>query len=178
MGTPDVRFYAVNDRPVAMVPTWDGGTDCVAFDFATGELLPDRSYFSYLMPGSGKDVDVLTRPEFEARLAVYRAQAAAQAVVELRRWAVRLCMTTAAAADLAAALGPFTRDQGEGASRAAAVLDAEFHAARELPIPPDSWLQGYVRYQDVTAPGVPARCGIDAQFQEAAAQIRLSREPG
>ena len=41
-GIPGARYYAVNDRPVAVVPTADGGADCVVFDFATGELVPDR----------------------------------------------------------------------------------------------------------------------------------------
>lgn len=51
MSAPGSRFYLVNDRPVAVVPTLNGGTDCVTFDFATGELAPDRSYFGYLTPG-------------------------------------------------------------------------------------------------------------------------------
>jgi hypothetical protein len=74
MDLPGSRFYLVNDRPVAVVPTPDGGADCVVFDFATGELVPDRSYFDYLIPGSGKDVDALTEAEFEDRLAACRAQ--------------------------------------------------------------------------------------------------------
>jgi hypothetical protein len=211
MGTPGSRFYLVNDRPVAVVPTWDGGADCVAFDFATGELLPSRSYFEYLAPGSGRDVDVVTKTEFAARLAACRAEAGARAVAELREWAERVSVMTSEAADLGAVLGPFTRDGGgtvtvdlppRGYSRieirvdkrregrvtielkpagcllTREVLDAEFHAERELPIPPDSWLEGYVLYQDVTVPGAPARCGIDAQFQhQAAVRIRLSTDP-
>ena len=42
------------------------------FDFGTGDLVPDRSYFEYLIPGSGKDVDVVTEAEFEARIAACR----------------------------------------------------------------------------------------------------------
>jgi hypothetical protein len=68
VGIPGARYYLVNDRPVAVVPTPDGGEDCVVFDFATGELVPDRSYFEYLIPGSGKDVDAVTEAEFEARV--------------------------------------------------------------------------------------------------------------
>jgi hypothetical protein len=211
MGTPGSRFYLVNDRPVAVVPTWDGGEDCVAFDFATGELLPDRSYFRYLIPGSGKDVDVVTQTEFAAQLAVYRAEAGARAVTELRQWAERLCLTAGQAADLGSALGPFKRDRGDdvrlelppgGYSRISItvdkqrtgrvrielrpagrlltreILDAEFHAERELPIPPDSWLEGFVTYEDVTVPGTPAACEIDAQFRnQAAVRIQLSRDP-
>lgn len=211
MSTPGSRFYLVNDRPVAVVPTWDGGEDCVAFDFATGELLPDRSYFRYLIPGSGKDVDVVTQTEFAARLAVYRAEAGARAVAELRQWAERLCVTTGQTADVGAALGPFERDRGDdvrvelppgGYSRITITVDkrragrvrvelkpagrlltreilgAEFRGERELPIPPDSWLEGFVTYQDVTVPGTPAACKIDAQFRnQAAVRIQLSRDP-
>jgi hypothetical protein len=32
MGAPGSRYYLVNDRPVAIVPTRNGGTDCVVFD--------------------------------------------------------------------------------------------------------------------------------------------------
>jgi hypothetical protein len=38
MSTPGSRYYMVNDRPVAVVPILDGGSDCAVFDFATGEL--------------------------------------------------------------------------------------------------------------------------------------------
>jgi hypothetical protein len=81
MGARGSRFYLVNDRPVAVVPTPDGGSDCMVFDFATGELVPDRSYFEYLIPGSGKDVDSVTESEFEARLAACRAEARSRGLV-------------------------------------------------------------------------------------------------
>jgi hypothetical protein len=105
MSTPGSKFYAVNDRPVAVVPTTDGGTDCVVFDFATGELVPDRSYFEYLAPGSGKDVDALTEAGFEARLASYRTAAGVHAVAQMRTWAEQLCTTTGGPTQVAAALG-------------------------------------------------------------------------
>jgi hypothetical protein len=58
------------------------------------------------------------------------------------------------------------------------ILGAEFRGERELPIPPDSWLEGFVTYQDVTVPGTPAACKIDAQFRnQAAVRIQLSRDP-
>jgi hypothetical protein len=88
-----------------VVPTAQGGTDCLVFDFATGEMVPDRSYFGYVTPGSGKDVDVLTEAEFEARLAASRAAAGSQAAGQLREWARQLCAATGTAADVAAALG-------------------------------------------------------------------------
>jgi hypothetical protein len=102
---PGSKFYAVNDRPVAVVPTAQGGADCVVFDFATGEMVPDRSYFGYVTPGSGRDVDVLTEAEFEARLATSRSRAGALATGRLREWAEQLCAATGTAADVAAALG-------------------------------------------------------------------------
>jgi hypothetical protein len=104
-GMPGSRFYAVNDRPVAVVPTADGGADCMVFDFATGEMVSDRSYFGYVTPGSGKDVDVLTEAEFDARLAACRAEAGARAAAQVRQWAQQLCVATGTAADVAAALG-------------------------------------------------------------------------
>jgi hypothetical protein len=104
-GIPGGRYYAVNDRPVAVVPTADGGEDCVVFDFATGELVPDRAYFGYLAPGSGKDVDALTAAEFEARLAAYRVEAGAKAAAQVLDWARRLAAARGSAADVVAALG-------------------------------------------------------------------------
>jgi hypothetical protein len=211
MGTPGSRFYLVNDRPVAVLPVLGGGTDCVVFDWVTGELVPDRSYFGYVTPGSGKDVDALTEAQFQARLAACRVHAAAVAVAELRTWAQRLCSAAGEAGDLAAALVPFQRDHvmqisadlpprgyrrvrigvhKEHAGRSTVelspagrlltreVLDAGFHAERELPIPPDSWLEGFVAYRSVTVAGAPARCGMTATFRHGAAEeIRLSREP-
>ncbi|HVF03478.1 MAG TPA: hypothetical protein VNA20_01440 [Frankiaceae bacterium] len=71
------RYYAVNDRPVALVPTPDGGLDALVYDFASGELVPDRSYFFKVVDtGIGKDVDALTREEFDARVAALRAERA------------------------------------------------------------------------------------------------------
>jgi hypothetical protein len=88
-----------------VVPTAQGGTDCLVFDFAMGEMVPDRSYFGYVTPGSGKDVDVLTEAEFEARLAASRAAAGSLAAGQLREWARQMCAATGTAADVAAALG-------------------------------------------------------------------------
>lgn len=99
------KFYTVNDRPVAVLPTADGGADCVVFDFATGELTPDRAYFAHVTPGSGKDVEALAEAEFEARLAIFRAEAGARAAAQVRGWAQRLRAAEGAAAEVATALG-------------------------------------------------------------------------
>jgi hypothetical protein len=157
-GSP--RFYAVNDRPVALVPTADGGEDCVVFDFATGEMRPDRSYFEYVTPGSGRDVDALTEAEFEGRLAACRAQAGATAAAVVRARAERLC--AAAGAGTRQALAPpgrlLTRD----------VLDASLGPGRELPIFPDSWDEGRVAYA-VEVLGVAVTCIVTIRFRHGAA---------
>ena len=73
------RYYAVNDRPVALVGTPDGGMDALVYDFATGEMVPDRSYFARVVDvGIGKDVDSLTAEEFDAAVARLRAERSAQ----------------------------------------------------------------------------------------------------
>lgn len=84
MSKPYPWFYAVNDRPVAIVETKSGGTDCLVFDFASGNLAPDRAYFSEVAPGSGKDVDSLTQAEFANLVAARRVDV-------LRMWASRMC---------------------------------------------------------------------------------------
>jgi hypothetical protein len=99
------RYYAVNDRPVAIVPTANGGQDCLVYDFASGELLPDRSYFEQVSPGSGKDVDSYSENEFAARVAALRAESAKQAVARLRAWLEALGGATGDVSATAAAMG-------------------------------------------------------------------------
>lgn len=71
----ETAYYAVNDRPVKIVPTPDGGADCLVFDFATGGFTPDRRYLSQVLPGSGKDVDKLSEQEFAALVEARRTEA-------------------------------------------------------------------------------------------------------
>jgi hypothetical protein len=70
------QYYAVNDRPVVIVETPDGGADLLAIDMRTGELVPAREYWEFLTPGSGKDVDVLTPLQWHARVVAIWAQLA------------------------------------------------------------------------------------------------------
>lgn len=77
MTAPYPRFYTVNDRPVKIVPLPDGGSDCLVFDFATGGFVVDRDYFTYVTPGSGKDVDALDEARF-ARIVAQRRDEAFQ----------------------------------------------------------------------------------------------------
>lgn len=66
-------YYAVNDRPVKLVELPDGGLDALVYDFATGELVADRSYFARVSEtGIGKDVDQLTAEEFDALVTALR----------------------------------------------------------------------------------------------------------
>ena len=99
MSKPYPWFYAVNDRPVAIVPLPGGGVDCLVYEHATGNLVPDRSYFAHVTPGSGKDVDAFTADQFARLLADRRAGLVCA-------WAERLCEARSGAeADVAAALG-------------------------------------------------------------------------
>lgn len=65
--------------------------------------------------------------------------------------------------------------QPAGSLLTRAVLDAEFGLGRELPILPDSWLEGHVGYQ-VTVQGAVAQCLISAHFRrQAAVRVVLRR---
>jgi hypothetical protein len=56
------------------------------------------------------------------------------------------------------------------------VLQGQRPARRELPILPDSWLEGHVGYQ-VTVPDVVPQCMISAHFRhQAAVRIVLDRD--
>jgi hypothetical protein len=59
-------FYTVNDRPVKLVETTDGGVDALAFDWNTGGFVPERRYFSEISDHGYKDVDQLTARELVA----------------------------------------------------------------------------------------------------------------
>lgn len=64
---PVAHYYAVNDRPVKLVPTPDGGLDVLALDMRTGEFERDMGFLSRcLIPGG--DVDAF---ESEASFLAY-----------------------------------------------------------------------------------------------------------
>jgi len=76
---PYPRHYTVSDRPVQLVELPDGRVDALAFDFATGGFVPDRSYFARVSEaGIGKDVDLLTAAAFDRLVAALRQPIAAQ----------------------------------------------------------------------------------------------------
>jgi hypothetical protein len=81
--------YLVNDRPVLIVATADGGADCLVLDWASGSFVPDRSYFSRTIPGNFADVDSVTLDQMSAIVAAHRARI-------LHRLAGRLAAESAA----------------------------------------------------------------------------------
>jgi hypothetical protein len=72
-----ISHHAVNDRPVVLVPTADGGMDALTLDWSAGDLVPDRSMFSRVTDvGIGKDVDRLTEHELAVLWARHRCEIA------------------------------------------------------------------------------------------------------
>jgi hypothetical protein len=71
---PKECFYAVNDRPIKLVPTANGGLDVLALNLRTGEFERDMSYLARCVSGYG---DVETFPDeaaFLARVAEIRTR--------------------------------------------------------------------------------------------------------
>lgn len=79
------RFYAVNDRPCAMVSTPSGGADMLVLDMRTGALVPDRSYFLRVSE-PGKDVDSLTSEQFDALVSEIRQRIVAFRLEQAIEW--------------------------------------------------------------------------------------------
>lgn len=99
MAHRDPKYYAVNDRPLVLAQMPDGSEAVLVFDFATGNLIADPSYYKFLTPGSGKDVDSLTEQEFEQQIARSRVEL-------LRMWCERMCsLPTGATPELEALVG-------------------------------------------------------------------------
>jgi hypothetical protein len=79
MADPFPWYFAVDDRPVKIVASPDGGADALVFDFTTGGFVPDRSYLGRVAEtGVGKDVDRLTEGEFARLVAAHRRPIAAR----------------------------------------------------------------------------------------------------
>ena len=66
------EYYTVNDRPVKIVSTIDGGRKVLVMDLQTGKFKPDMSYLSRCY-NPEQDVDRLSKTAFE------------QYVIELKR---------------------------------------------------------------------------------------------
>jgi hypothetical protein len=65
------EYYAVNDRPVKLVPTEEGGMDVLVLNWKTGDFERDLSYLSRCYDPS-QDVDQFTEVEFNAYIAQLR----------------------------------------------------------------------------------------------------------
>lgn len=67
------QCYLVNDRPIMIVETPDGGADCLVLDLRSGSFVVDRSAFSRTLPGDMKDVDSVTPEQMDEIVAGIRA---------------------------------------------------------------------------------------------------------
>ena len=68
------RYCIVGDRPVKAVATDDGGMDILAFDWKTGEFVREMDYLSQVVMSQGGEVDVVTKEEFDKKVATLRAK--------------------------------------------------------------------------------------------------------
>lgn len=68
---PEVEYYTVNDRPVKMVPTIDGGRKVLVMNLQTGEFESDMSYLSRCY-NPEQDVEQLSETIFERYISELR----------------------------------------------------------------------------------------------------------
>lgn len=61
---PKIEYYTVNDRPVKMVSTLDGGRRVLVMNLHTGKFEPNMSYLSRCY-NPEQDVDLLSATVFE-----------------------------------------------------------------------------------------------------------------
>lgn len=169
MAKPYPWFFAVNDRPVVVVSTPTGATECLVFDFVSGNLIPDRSYLTEV---TSEGAEELTQPEWARLMAERRVDV-------LAIWADRLCQAKSGSAeDLLTAIGASMKPAPLGASEirvrggevgqanielilpagtiAKDILDERFGESRALQA-------DIVRYA-VTQTGAPCSCSIFASF--------------
>jgi hypothetical protein len=67
------RYCIIGARPVKLVATEEGGLDCLAYDWETGELARDMSYLTRaVLPD--EEVDVVSAEEFERHVARLRTE--------------------------------------------------------------------------------------------------------
>lgn len=61
---PEVEYYTVNDLPIKMVPTTDGGRRVLVMNLDTGDFESDMSYLSRCY-NPEQDVDRLSEAMFD-----------------------------------------------------------------------------------------------------------------
>ncbi len=64
-------YFALNDRPVMVIETRDGGMDVLTLN-SSGDFVRDLDALASYMRG-GRDVDELTKEEFDALVEKHRA---------------------------------------------------------------------------------------------------------
>lgn len=81
------EYYAVNDRPVKVIEFEDGSADVFVYEWSTGRFVPDRSYWEHIHGGNAfKDVDQLTREQFDQLVDPLRTQAVIKHVTTPITW--------------------------------------------------------------------------------------------
>lgn len=170
------KFYAVNDRPVALVEGPTGTPECLVFDFVSGNLIPDRSYVNEVATGEHEE---LTQQQFAHLVGERRVEV-------LQMWAERMCRATSGSAeDLLTAIGASMKPAPLGASEVR-VRGGEVGAAKvELELPPNTISRGeldgllgestplartpggpHMLVYEVTVDYAPYRCMVFASFAE------------
>ena len=173
------RFYAVNDRPVALVET-PNGTECLVFDFVSGNLIPDRSYAAEV---AGGDHEELTQQEFAHVVGERRVEV-------LQIWAERLCRANSGSAeDLLMAIGASMKPAPLGAAEIRVRGGEVGQAKIELDMPPNTIsagdiatvlgepepLTGNVLAYEVREAGAPHRCTVYANIEQGSARTIILR---
>lgn len=72
MSQPLPWYFAVNNRPVKMIPTPEGGMDVLALNMQTGTFERAMEYLSKCLAPGG-DVEELSEEDFTRRVAAIRA---------------------------------------------------------------------------------------------------------
>lgn len=172
MAKPYPWFFAVNDRPVVVVGTPSGGSDCLVFDFVSGNLIADRSYLTEV---TSEGAEELTQPEFARLMAERRVDV-------LAIWTERLCQAKSGSAeDLLTAIGASMKPAPLGASEIRVRGGEVGQANIELILPPGTIakdllderfgdsrvLQPEVLRYEITQLGAPCSCSLFASFAEA-----------
>ena len=67
------QYFIVNERPVKLVPTTEGGLDVRVYNYETKSFERNMSYYAYCF-SPDKEVDELSVAQFEAYVADLRAE--------------------------------------------------------------------------------------------------------
>ena len=73
MSDEQVRYFIAGMRPAKLVPEGRPLPTCYAFDWKTGEVVPDVGYYSRIV-GSKDDIDEVSEEEFNCEVTRLRAE--------------------------------------------------------------------------------------------------------